>query len=232
MADHPPPPLLPLVVPQHYVWLYEGSQLGLKLAGVGMVVLMLAGVMFPLWPPFMRQGVWYLSIAVLGLIGLFILLAIVRLLFYLITLVVARPGIWIFPNLFEDVGFVDSFIPYWAWDVPPPPKGKKGKQQQQQQALTEGGDDAAQGESTAVSRPQQQQQQASTKSSSRQAVANLPGVSPAPPPELLGGGNAHQQAAGAPATPLTAQSGVTELTESSVPQTPATPAYEKLDELD
>lgn len=109
----------------HYVWLYEGSQLGLKLAGVGMVVVMLAGVMFPLWPPTMRLGVWYLSVGALGLIGLFFAIAIVRLIFWLITVVVAKPGIWIFPNLFEDVGFVDSFIPFWAWDVPPPPKKSK-----------------------------------------------------------------------------------------------------------
>lgn len=111
----------------YYVWLYEGSQLGLKLAGLGMVAVMLAGVMFPLWPPTMRLGVWYLSIGALGLIGLFFAIAIVRLIFWLITIVVAKPGIWIFPNLFEDVGFVDSFIPLWAWDVPPAPKKKSSK---------------------------------------------------------------------------------------------------------
>jgi len=40
-----------------------------------MVALMLAGVMFPLWPPIMRLGVWYLSIGMLGLIGLFFAIA-------------------------------------------------------------------------------------------------------------------------------------------------------------
>lgn len=71
-----------------------------------MVVLMLAGVLFPLWPPIMRLGVWYLSIAALAFIGLFFAIAIVRLIFYIITIVVASPGIWIFPKLFADVGFV------------------------------------------------------------------------------------------------------------------------------
>lgn len=71
-----------------------------------MVAVMLAGVMFPLWPPIMRLGVWYLSIGVLGLIGLFFAIAIVRLIFYIITVIVASPGIWIFPKLFADVGFV------------------------------------------------------------------------------------------------------------------------------
>ncbi|PWN48726.1 translocation protein [Violaceomyces palustris] len=111
----------------YYAWFYEGSQLALKLGGLGMVAVMLAGVMFPLWPPMMRLGVWYLSIGVLGLIGLFFGIAIVRLIFWIISLVILRPGIWIFPNLFEDVGFVDSFIPLWAWDVPPPKKEKRAK---------------------------------------------------------------------------------------------------------
>lgn len=75
-----------------------------------MVVCMLAGVMFPLWPPIMRLGVWYLSMGVLGLVGLFFAIAIVRLIIWCITIVVLRPGIWIFPNLFEDVGFVSIEI--------------------------------------------------------------------------------------------------------------------------
>lgn len=86
-----------------------------------MVVVMLAGVMFPLWPPTMRLGVWYLSMGCLGLVGLFFVIAIVRLIFYIITVVVASPGIWIFPKLFADVGFVRP-IPYslpFASLIPP-----------------------------------------------------------------------------------------------------------------
>lgn len=110
---------------KYYAWFYEGSQLMLQLSGFGMILLMLAGVMFPLWPTSMRVGVWYLSIGMLGLIGAFFGMAIVRLIVWCITVVVLKPGIWIFPNLFEDVGFVDSFIPLWAWDVPPPKKKAK-----------------------------------------------------------------------------------------------------------
>ncbi|KAG5460244.1 MAG: translocation protein Sec62-domain-containing protein [Olpidium bornovanus] len=108
----------------YYVWLYQGSQAKQVLAGIALVLVVMAGVMFPLWPPVMRNGVWYLSVGVLCLLGLFFLLAIFRLFFYVITLVLARPGIWIFPNLFEDVGIIESFIPLWAWDVPPPTKKK------------------------------------------------------------------------------------------------------------
>jgi len=103
---------------EYYAWFYNGSQWTVYAGGILMVAIMLAGVMFPLWPPTMRLGVWYLSIAMLGLIGLFFAIAIVRLIFYIITIVVASPGIWIFPQLFADVGFIDSFIPLWEWDVP------------------------------------------------------------------------------------------------------------------
>ena len=100
----------------YYAWFYEGSQLTTYLGGVAMVAVMLAGVMFPLWPPIMRLGVWYLSIAVLGLIGLFFALAVVRLIFYIITVIVASPGIWIFPKLFADVGFVSlCYLPTHMW---------------------------------------------------------------------------------------------------------------------
>ena len=96
----------------YYAWFYEGSQWTTYLGGVAMVAVLLAGVMFPLWPPIMRLGVWYLSIGVLGLIGLFFALAIVRLIFYIITVIVASPGIWIFPKLFADVGFVSALSSY------------------------------------------------------------------------------------------------------------------------
>ncbi|GJE94832.1 translocation protein Sec62 [Phanerochaete sordida] len=112
----------------YYAWFYEGSQLMTYVGGFTMLAVMLAGVMFPLWPPIMRLGVWYISILVLALIGLFFIIAIVRLIFYVITIFAAPPGIWIFPKLFADVGFVESFIPVWDWEQPKKKKGKKSKE--------------------------------------------------------------------------------------------------------
>ncbi|KAH8919556.1 translocation protein [Atractiella rhizophila] len=109
----------------YYVWLYEGSQVTTYLGAGALVAIMLAGVMFPLWPTKMRVGAWYVSMGMLGLLGAFFAMTIFRLIFWVITIVVAKPGIWIFPNLFEDVGFVDSFIPLWAWDLPKKKKSKK-----------------------------------------------------------------------------------------------------------
>ncbi|KAF2651192.1 translocation protein [Lophiostoma macrostomum CBS 122681] len=110
----------------HYVWLYEGSQWKQKLYAVGALVLVMSVVLFPLWPFFLRQGVWYLSMAMLGLIGLFFGMAIVRLILFIITMFTAPPGLWLYPNLFEDVGFFDSFRPVWAWqETPEDIKNKK-----------------------------------------------------------------------------------------------------------
>ncbi|KAJ8456653.1 hypothetical protein ONZ45_g10823 [Pleurotus djamor] len=111
---------------EYYAWFYEGSQWTTYAGGIGMVAILFAGVMFPLWPPTMRLGVWYLSMAMLGFLALFFVIAIIRLIFYIITIIVAPPGIWIFPQLFADVGFVDSFIPLYEWDLPKK-KGKKKK---------------------------------------------------------------------------------------------------------
>ncbi|KAJ1677587.1 Translocation protein S62 [Spiromyces aspiralis] len=102
----------------YYAWVYEGSQLLVILGGIGLVGIVLAGVMFPLWPATLRQGTWYLSVGALGLLGLLFVIAIVRLIVYVISLVVLPRGLWIFPNLFEDVGFIESFIPLYGWDEP------------------------------------------------------------------------------------------------------------------
>jgi translocation protein SEC62 len=99
----------------YYIWLYEGSQWKMKLYAAGALLLVIAVVLFPLWPLFMRQGVWYLSMGMLGLIGLFFAMAIVRLIIFIITMFAVPPGFWLYPNLFEDVGFFDSFRPWGAW---------------------------------------------------------------------------------------------------------------------
>jgi translocation protein SEC62 len=99
----------------YYMWLYEGPQWKQRAYAIGALVLVMAFVMFPLWPLQLRVGAWYLSMAFFGLIVLFFAMAIVRLILFAITMFSHPPGLWLFPNLFEDVGFVESFIPVWAW---------------------------------------------------------------------------------------------------------------------
>ncbi|MCJ1309527.1 Translocation protein S62 [Agyrium rufum] len=113
----------------HYVWLFEGSQWRTKLYAGGALLLIMAVVMFPLWPIKLRIGVWYLSMGMLGLLGLFFAMAIFRLILFCITVFTVPPGLWLYPNLFEDVGFFDSFRPAWGWQEDKKAKktGKPGK---------------------------------------------------------------------------------------------------------
>ncbi|EON63652.1 hypothetical protein W97_02880 [Coniosporium apollinis CBS 100218] len=99
----------------HYMWMYEPSDWKTKLYAVGALAAVFAVVLFPLWPLMLRQGVWYLSMGCLGLLGLFFAMAIFRLILFCVTVFTTPPGLWLYPNLFEDVGFFDSFRPVWAW---------------------------------------------------------------------------------------------------------------------
>ncbi|KAG9689561.1 translocation protein, partial [Aureobasidium melanogenum] len=112
----------------HYVWLYEGAQWKTKLYAVGALALILAVVFFPVWPYKLRIGVWYLSMGCLGLLGLFFAMAIFRLILFLVTMFTVPPGLWLYPNLFEDVGFFDSFRPVWGWQETA--EDKKAKKEQ------------------------------------------------------------------------------------------------------
>jgi translocation protein SEC62 len=98
----------------YYFWIYEVTQWRGMLMGFGIVLIVLAGVLFPLWPSVPRQGVYYLSMLLLGFIGFIMGLGVVRAILWLaLKLTIGRGG-WLFPNLFADVGFVESFIPVWA----------------------------------------------------------------------------------------------------------------------
>ncbi|KAI9171209.1 Translocation protein SEC62 [Paramyrothecium foliicola] len=109
----------------YYAWLWEGSQIKRQLYAALALVIIFAIVLYPLWPLKLRQGVYYLSWGLLGLLGLFFLMAIFRVILFCITYFAVSPGLWLFPNLWEDVSFVDSFKPVWAWHETVKPKKKK-----------------------------------------------------------------------------------------------------------
>jgi translocation protein SEC62 len=101
---------------KYYVWVYQGSQTMNQIMGIGIVVIIFVGCLFPLWPLWMRTGVYYLSLGLMGLLGCFFGLGIVRLiLWFMLKLTTGRGG-WLYPNLFADCGVRESFYPYW-WYV-------------------------------------------------------------------------------------------------------------------
>lgn len=102
---------------EYYVWNYNPKTLTDYLIVIGVISAILALVCYPLWPMFMRRGSYYLSMGALGLLGLFFAMAIVRLIIYLVTLPLTKSqdGFWIFPNLFEDCGVLESFRPFYGY---------------------------------------------------------------------------------------------------------------------
>lgn len=101
-----------------YVWIYDPTPLYKKLIGILMIVGAIGCCCFPLWPPIVRQGVYYLSMTGIGFFGVIIGVAIARtILFGLIWLVTGgEHKLWILPNLTEDVGFFESFKPWYSYE--------------------------------------------------------------------------------------------------------------------
>lgn len=127
---------------KYYAWIYQGSALKQRLYALLVVVGLLTGVMFPLWPESMRIGVWYISMGALGLIGLLLIITVIRLIVYLLTAVLLKPGIWWYPNLYADVGFFASFKPFWGWhgeDYLPDDSGEKKAERRKQRRLARKG---------------------------------------------------------------------------------------------
>jgi len=120
----------------HYVWLWTDQGARTYLGAIILVVVMLAAVMFPLWPSFLRKGFSYVSMLGIGFIVFVIVTAIFRLILYVITLFTHPPGLWIFPNLFADVGVIESFFPFYEWDIKKEKKKKAKKSAVEQKQQT------------------------------------------------------------------------------------------------
>jgi len=99
-----------------------------------LVVAAIAVCMFPLWPRAMRDGVYYLSMAAACFLGVILALAVVRQILFVIVFMFSfgKHRLWILPNLTEDVGFFESFLPIYSYEycvdgVPLAEKKKSGK---------------------------------------------------------------------------------------------------------
>ena len=100
-----------------YVWLYNPTPWYYWLGGTIIVLGTIAICLFPLWPPMMRQGVHYLSLAAAGFLGFIIGLGIFKYILYALffLLTCGKLSFWLFPNLTEDVGFFESFVPAYEY---------------------------------------------------------------------------------------------------------------------
>ncbi|WEL39012.1 translocase subunit Sec62 [Encephalitozoon hellem] len=100
----------------HYVFANERtSSISLVLCGV-FVLVTFTIVLFRMWPRNIQQRLFsYMVYPLGGFITFIIVLAIIRLILFSVTYILYSPGIWLFPNLFEDVGFFESFVPLWEY---------------------------------------------------------------------------------------------------------------------
>ncbi|CAJ0606887.1 unnamed protein product [Cylicocyclus nassatus] len=133
-----------------YVWIFDPTPLYKKVIGLLMVIGTIVGCLFPLWPMWLRQGVYYLSLAGIGVFGLIVTVAILRsILFGIIWLVtLGEHNLWILPNLTEDCGFFESFQPWYTYEYCPRDKSKgkdkeKKKKKKKDKDSDEENDDAA-----------------------------------------------------------------------------------------
>jgi len=105
-----------------YVWIFDPTPLHKKIIGLMIVLGVIAGCLFPLWPDWLRLGVYYLSVTGIALFGLLLGVALARtILFGFIYMVsMGRHNLWILPNLTEDCGFFESFKPFYTYEYCPP----------------------------------------------------------------------------------------------------------------
>lgn len=110
-----------------YVWIYDPTPWYYWVGGSAIVLVIIAICLFPLWPPWMRLGVHYLSIGAAGFLLLIIGLAVLKYIIFaiLFALSAGKLKFWIFPNLTEDVGFFESFMPVYDYTYIGGDKGKK-----------------------------------------------------------------------------------------------------------
>ena len=98
-----------------YVWLYDPIPMHYWIFGALLVVGAIVICLFPLWPPMLRKGVYYLSIAAAGFLVFILGLAVLRFVLFCIVWILTggKHHFWLLPNLTEDVGFFASFWPLY-----------------------------------------------------------------------------------------------------------------------
>ncbi|CAF0706865.1 unnamed protein product [Brachionus calyciflorus] len=100
-----------------YVWVYDPTSTKTYIIGSLLILGAIGICLFPLWPSQVREGVYYVSLAgasfLGGILGLAVFKYILFALIWLCTL--GSVHFWLFPNLTEDVGFFESFVPVYKF---------------------------------------------------------------------------------------------------------------------
>jgi translocation protein SEC62 len=98
-----------------YVWIYDPIPMHYWIFGALVVIGAIVICLFPLWPPQLRTGVYYLSMTAAGFLVFLLALVVIRFILFCMIWIVSggKHHFWFLPNLTEDVGFIDSFKPLY-----------------------------------------------------------------------------------------------------------------------
>lgn len=98
-----------------YVWIYDPIPFYYWVFGTLVVLGAIVICLFPLWPPQLRTGVYYLSMTAAGFLVFLLVLVILRFILFCCVWIASggKHHFWFLPNLTEDVGFFDSFKPLY-----------------------------------------------------------------------------------------------------------------------
>uniref|UniRef100_A0A0N4ZAS9 Translocation protein SEC62 n=1 Tax=Parastrongyloides trichosuri TaxID=131310 RepID=A0A0N4ZAS9_PARTI len=123
-----------------YVWNYNPTPLIKQLIGIGLLLGTIACCLLPLWPEWLRTGVYYVAMIAVGFIGLLMGVAVARSILFVIIFAVTlgRHHLWILPNLTEDCGFFESFVPFYTYEYRGPDYKKKKENVKAKQSDDEG----------------------------------------------------------------------------------------------
>jgi translocation protein SEC62 len=92
-----------------YMFNLERSYKKLAILLIAVIVIVIAFMLFSIWPLWLKIGIWYVSFYLLVvMVGFILFRALVWFIFFLFG-----ADFWIFPNFFNDtVDFLDSFRPF------------------------------------------------------------------------------------------------------------------------
>lgn len=98
-----------------YVWIYDPIPMHYWIFGALVVIGAIVICLFPLWPPQLRTGVYYLSMTAAGFLVFLLALVVIRFILFCFIWIGSggKHHFWFLPNLTEDVGFFDSFKPLY-----------------------------------------------------------------------------------------------------------------------
>uniref|UniRef100_F1KW64 Translocation protein SEC62 n=1 Tax=Ascaris suum TaxID=6253 RepID=F1KW64_ASCSU len=151
-----------------YVWIFDPTPLFKKVIGALMVLGTIAGCLFPLWPMWLRQGVYYLSLVGLGCFGLLIGVAIARTILFAIiwATTMGRHRLWLLPNLTEDCGFFESFQPWYTYEYCPNGVSATGKKRKKPEDKKKSEEDSDKKTENEEDRKEEKEQRSEAESSS------------------------------------------------------------------